>query len=85
METTRANLLWQAADVRPEPEKDAQFEMLCRTLEELYRTCLGLFVFCYTDKCWSKSSLEGRAIKQAEESYRLVLSVRISRYSPGEN
>lgn len=27
METTRASLLWQAAAVRPEPEKDAQFEV----------------------------------------------------------
>lgn len=63
MESTRANSLWQAAAVRPEPERMSSLRTLCG-LENPYRTCLGLFVFCYVDKCCSKSDLRGRAIKR---------------------
>lgn len=63
MESTRANLLWQAAAVRPVPERMSSLRTLCG-LENPYRTCLGLLVFCYIDKCCSKSNLRGRAIKR---------------------
>lgn len=45
METTRASLLWQAAAVRPEPEKDAQFEVRGRAAEgRRFGGCRSCFV-----------------------------------------
>lgn len=54
METTRASLLWQAAAVTPEPEKEC--------LVWVAASCRGTCIACvcdfhnrgYVDKCWSK-------------------------------
>lgn len=54
METTRASLLWQAAAVRPEPEKEC-----LEFAAGLPRgTCIA-YVYnfskcCYVDKCWKQ-------------------------------
>ena len=53
METTRASLLWQAAAVRPEPERMPSLRW-CADSRSLCRTCLGLFAFCYIDKFCSR-------------------------------
>lgn len=63
METTRASLLWQAAAVSPEPERMPSLRCVADS-RRMCRTCLGLLVFCYIDKCCSKKGLEGRAISQ---------------------
>ena len=50
METTRASLLWQAAAVRPEPERMPSLR--CAGAPPKVRVW-GLFVFCYI-KCCSR-------------------------------